>query len=79
MGSRSHNQGMKKAERDVKAPRGEDGNSWADETLPLGVRKELLACDLKKVTATKSRPQSAASQPGLTGRKADGRTPERAR
>jgi hypothetical protein len=59
----------------------EGGTSWADETLPLGLRKELLARELQKVAARKPKagPQSSASQPGLTERKAQGRTRERAR
>lgn len=78
MGSRAHNQGMKERQGDRKTPR-DGGNSWADETLPLGLRKELLARELQKVAAMKARPQSAASRPGLTGRKAEGQTGERNR
>jgi len=69
---------MKETQGDRKAPR-DGGTSWADETLPLGLRKELLARELQKVTARKARPQSAASRPGLTGRKTESQTRERNR
>lgn len=73
---------MNETERKNKAPSAGGGTSWADETLPLGLRKELLTRELKDLAAakaTKARPQSAASQPDLTGRKAEGRTRERER
>ena len=73
------NPGMKETERRGKPPGVDGGTSWADETLPLGLRRELLARELQQLAATKARPQSAGSRPGLTGRKAEGRTRERAR
>ena len=78
MGGGAQNPVMKEASRSGKAPGVDGGTSWADETLPLGLRKELLARELQKLAPTKARPQSA-SQPGLTGRKVDGRTRERDR
>jgi len=81
MGSRDQNPAMK--EKGNQAAPGVGASwSWADETLPLGLRKELLARELQKLAetkATKAGPQSSASQPGLTGRKVDGRTHERPR
>jgi hypothetical protein len=69
---------MKETERNKNI---EGGPSWADETLSLGLRKELLARELQKLADRKPKaaPQSSASQPGLTGRKAEGRTRERPR
>jgi hypothetical protein len=63
------------------APGVDRGPSWADETLPLGLRRELLARQLQKVGARKSDagPQSSALGPDLTGRKDEGHKPERAR
>ena len=78
MGNGAHNQGMNERKGDRKAPR-DGGTSWADETLPLGLRKELLARELQKVAASKARPQSASPQSALTGRKVEGQTRERTR
>jgi hypothetical protein len=68
------------------APGARASASWADETLPLGLRKELLARELKNLAATKATKadpkanrESADSAPGLTGRKADGRSRDRGR
>jgi hypothetical protein len=79
MGSGIQNPCMKETERDSKSPRVEGGNSWADETLPLGLRRELLARELRQAAATKPRPESSASPSGLTGRKVEGRTRDRPR
>jgi hypothetical protein len=37
---------------------GEDSSSWADETLPLGLRRELLDRELRKFIADKQRAQA---------------------
>ena len=79
MGSSPENPGMKETSRTGKAPGDDGGTSWADERLPLGLRKELLTRDLQQLGGAKSRPQSAGSRPDLTGRKVEGRTRERAR
>jgi hypothetical protein len=73
MGSAAQNRGMKETERDRTSPRLEGGNSWADETLPLGLRRELLARELRQAAATRPRPESSGSSSGLTGRKVEGR------
>ena len=81
MGSRAQNSAMKSKKNEA-APAGRASASWADETLPLGLRKELLARELQNLAAAKAPKadrQSADSAPGLTGRKADGRSRERAR
>lgn len=41
------------------APGLRGAESWADETLPLGVRRELLDRELQKFIARKNRGQSA--------------------
>jgi len=47
-------------------------DSWADETLPLGLRKELLDRELRKFIAGKNRGQSATPRRGEEqGRNAD--------
>jgi hypothetical protein len=83
MGCRAQNSGMKESGqiKDKDAPGVDRGPSWADETLPLGLRKELLARQLQKVGARKTDagPRSASSGPDLTGRKVERQTPERSR
>lgn len=58
-------------------------SSWADETLPLGLRKELLARELQKLAAPKAKGKAQTepneSQAGLTGRKAEEQSGERPR
>jgi hypothetical protein len=41
------------------APGQPGSDSWADETLPLGLRRELLDRELQKFIARKNRGQSA--------------------
>jgi hypothetical protein len=77
MGSDAQNSAMKSKEgTEIEAAPSERATaSWADETLPLGLRKELLDRELQKLIAAKApKPdrQSADSPPGLTGRKTDG-------
>lgn len=45
-------------------PDDRDGGSWANETLPLSVRKELLERDLKKLGLRK-RASDDAAQHGI--------------
>ena len=72
---------MKETGRMKDAPGGSGATSWADETLPLGLRKELLARELQKAASrkTKGRPESSASRSDLTARKTEGQTRERNR
>jgi hypothetical protein len=64
--------GMNETARDG-APGQPGSDSWADETLPLGLRRELLDRELQKFIARKNRGQSA--EPARTSdRQAD---PER--
>jgi hypothetical protein len=84
MGSRGDNSAMKSEEaKDIEAaPSGRATASWADETLPLGLRKELLDRELQKLIAAKAPKadrQSADSPTGLTRRKADGPNRDRDR
>lgn len=43
-----------------RAPGGDGATSWADETLPLALRRELLDRELQDFMATKGRAQSSA-------------------
>lgn len=44
-----------------------DTHSWADETLPLGLRKELLDRELQNFIARKGRGQPVAAPRGADG------------
>jgi hypothetical protein len=57
---------MNEAGRDD-APGNEGAISWADETLPLGLRRELLDRELQAFIANKNRARSAAPPRGAEG------------
>jgi hypothetical protein len=38
-------------------------DSWANETLPLGIRRELLTRDLQKAYGRRNHPKGEASPP----------------
>lgn len=67
---------------DTKRPQAPDEarpQSWADETLPLGLRKQLLGRELKQSIAQTSRAGATGSEPDLTRRKTAKRSGERGR
>jgi hypothetical protein len=52
-------------EKDTDHPPG-DGDSWANETLPMGLRREMLDREIQKLIERKARAHSSPNTPQHT-------------